>query len=141
MKVPGFAIRVYYEDTDASGVVYHANYLRWFERARTEWLRGFGFDQERLLREAAVGFTLASIQVQYLLPARLDDELLALTRVTAVGKASIRFEQEIQYARSPADVLARAAVRVGCVGIPDFRPRRMPTALEQVLNKEFAHDG
>jgi acyl-CoA thioester hydrolase len=137
----GLAIRVYYEDTDASGVVYHANYLRWFERARTEWLRQYGFSQERLLREAGVGFTLASINVRYLRPARLDDELLVLTRVIAVGKASIRFEQEIQYAGDGEGVLAQATVRVGCVGVPDFRPQRMPAALEQVLNKESRHDG
>jgi acyl-CoA thioester hydrolase len=136
----GFAVRVYYEDTDASGVVYHANYLRWFERARTEWLRQYGFSQERLLREQGVGFTLASINVRYLLPARLDDELLVLTRVIAVGKASIRFEQEIQYARD-GGTLAQAVVRVGCVGVTDFRPQRMPAALEQALSKESGHDG
>lgn len=134
-------VRVYYEDTDATGVVYHANYLRWFERARTEWLRAHGFSQERLLRDAGIGFTLASISVRYLLPARLDDELRVITRVTFIGKASVRFEQEIQYDRSEAQRLAHASVRVGCVGIADFRPRRLPEALEQALSKEQGHDG
>jgi acyl-CoA thioester hydrolase len=132
-------IRVYYEDTDASGVVYHANYLRWLERARTEWLRNLGFGQERLLREAGVGFTLASLTIRYLLPARLDDELLVTARVTAIGKASIKFDQEIQYARSGGGILTTASVKVGCVGIPGFRPQRMPAAIEEGLRKEFEH--
>ena len=135
-----FPVRVYYEDTDVSGVVYHANYLRWFERARTEWLRGLGFDQERLLRESAAGFTVASLTVRYLSPARLDDELLVVTRVTSLGKASIKFEQQIQYARN-AVVLAMASVRVGCISVPGFRPQRIPEAIEVALSKERAHVG
>lgn len=127
-------VRVYYEDTDASGVVYHANYLRWFERARTEWLRRLGFSQELLL-ERGVGFTVASLSVRYLRPARLDDELLVLTRVTAMGRASIEFGQEIQYARPDQPPLSTAAVRVGCVGVPGFRPRRLPPEVEQVLSE------
>ncbi|HXG27701.1 MAG TPA: tol-pal system-associated acyl-CoA thioesterase [Nevskiales bacterium] len=137
-----YPVRVYYEDTDASGVAYHANYLRWFERARTEWLRGLGFGQERLLREAGIGFTVASLSVRYLRPARLDDELIVRTQVLAVGKASIRFEQHIHYAGAePGAALAMASVRVGCVGVGDFRPRRMPDAIEQALMKELGHVG
>jgi acyl-CoA thioester hydrolase len=137
-----YPVRVYYEDTDASGVAYHANYLRWFERARTEWLRGLGFGQERLLREAGVGFTVASLSVRYLRPARLDDELIVRTQVLAVGKASIRFEQHIHYAGGePGATLATASVRVGCVGVSDFRPQRMPDAIEQALMKELGHVG
>jgi acyl-CoA thioester hydrolase len=128
--------RVYYEDTDASGVVYHANYLRWFERARTEWLRQHGFSQEQLLRETGVGFTVASLTVKYLLPARLDDELLVTTRVSFMGKASIEFEQKIQYARTDGAVLAVASVRVGCVNVSDFRVQRIPEVIASVLLKE-----
>ena len=134
-------VRVYYEDTDATGVAYHANYLRWFERARTEWLRRRGFSQQRLLQETGIGFTLASINVRYLLPARLDDELVVSTRVTFVGRASVRFEQEIQYAPGNKAVLALATVRVGCIGAADFRPKRLPEVLEQALEKEYGHDG
>lgn len=130
-------IRVYYEDTDASGVVYHANYLRWLERARTEWLRQHGFGQEQLLREQGVGFTVASLGIRYLLPARLDDELLVNTRVSALGKASIKFEQEIQYAEPAGRILATASVRVGCVSLTGFRPQRIPATIEQALQKEF----
>jgi acyl-CoA thioester hydrolase len=137
-----YPVRVYYEDTDASGVAYHANYLRWFERARTEWLRGLGFGQERLLREAGVGFTVASLSVRYLRPARLDDELIVRTQVLAVGKASIEFEQHLHYAGTRGDTaLATAVVRVGCIGVEGFRPRRMPDAIEQALMKELQHVG
>jgi acyl-CoA thioester hydrolase len=137
-----YPVRVYYEDTDASGVAYHANYLRWFERARTEWLRQLGFGQARLLREAGVGFTVASLSVRYLRPARLDDELLVRTRVTGVGKASIEFEQHLHYAGAGGDAaLAAATVRVGCIGVEGFRPRRMPVAIEQALLKEMEHVG
>ncbi len=135
-----YPLRVYYEDTDASGVVYHANYLRWFERARTEWLRHLGFGQERLLRDAGVGFTVASLSVRYLRPARLDDELLVCTQVSGLGKASIEFAQHLHYANSPDDaMLATATVRVGCVGVEGFRPRRMPASIEQALRKELEH--
>jgi acyl-CoA thioester hydrolase len=134
-------VRVYWEDTDASGVVYHANYLRWLERARTEWLRHLGFDQQRLMEQSAVGFTVADLSIRYLKPARLDDELLVLTRVSHVGKASIEFEQEIQYAQSGGRPLATASVRVGCVGLAGFRPQRLPDAIENALLKELKHVG
>lgn len=136
-----FAVRVYWEDTDASGVVYHANYLRWLERARTEWLRQLGFGQERLLSEVGVGFTVAELDIRYLLPARLDDELLVITQVTAVGKASIRFKQEIHYAQPGGQPLTTASVRVGCIQASGFRPQRMPEAIENAIVKELAYVG
>ena len=134
-------IRVYWEDTDAFGVVYHANYLRWLERARTEWLRQLGFGQERLLSEAGVGFTVAELDIRYLRPARLDDELLVTTQATAVGKASIKFKQEIQYAQPASPVLTTAVLRVGCIQASSFRPQRMPEAIENAIVKELAHVG
>lgn len=127
-------VRVYYEDTDASGVAYHASYLRWLERGRTEWLRGLGFDQQRLMRDEQAAFTLASLNIRYLRPARLDDELTVITRVARRARASIEFEQEIQ--SSEAATLAMAAVRVGCVGMPAFRPRRIPDRLMQELGND-----
>lgn len=125
-------VRVYYEDTDASGVAYHASYLRWLERGRTEWLRELGFDQERLMRDEQAAFTLASLNIRYLRPARLDDELAVITRVARRARASIEFDQEIQYVSQDA-TLATASVRVGCVGVPAFRPRRIPEAILQGL--------
>lgn len=118
-------VRVYYEDTDASAVAYHASYLRWFERARTEWLRAQGLGQEQLRIEEGVAFTLASIQVDYRRPARLDDELEVVTRVTSQRKASIEFEQRVRRARD-GEELTVARVRVGCVDATSFRPRALP---------------
>jgi acyl-CoA thioester hydrolase len=121
-------VRVYYEDTDASGVVYHANYLRYFERARTEWLRRLGFDQEGLRAEQGVAFTLANISVRFVRPARLDDELIVSARVSAHGRASIEFEQDIRFARDNT-VLTTAQARCGCVDMSTFRPRAVPEGI------------
>lgn len=125
-------LRVYWEDTDASGVVYHASYLRFFERARTEWLRALGFDQDRLLREFSTAFTVASLSIDYRSPARLDDALEVQTEIGELRRASLRFRQTL---RRSADttLLSRAEVRVGCVATPDFRPRALPAALLAVL--------
>ncbi|HEX4895851.1 MAG TPA: tol-pal system-associated acyl-CoA thioesterase [Solimonas sp.] len=120
-----FPVRVYYEDTDASGVAYHANYLRWFERARTEWLRALGMGQEALRVDANVAFTVANLEIAFRRPARLDDLLEVVTRVPQVRRASLVFEQELL---RPADgeLLARAQARVGCVSAADFRPAALP---------------
>jgi acyl-CoA thioester hydrolase len=136
-----FRLSVYWEDTDGSGVVYHANYLRWLERARTEWLRELGFSQQEMLSRLAVGFTVASLDIRYLRPARLDDELLVRTHVSHVGKASITFAQQIHYAHANDAVLATATVRVGCVGLESFRPQRMPEEIENAFLKEIKHVG
>ncbi len=136
-----YPVRVYWEDTDGSGVVYHANYLRWLERARTEWLRQLGFSQQEMMISAGIGFTVASIEIRYLKPARLDDELLVRTRVCDIGKASIVFKQEIHYAHSDKEILAMASVRAGCVGLTNFRPQRMPAAIEKAFLKEKLHVG
>lgn len=118
-------IRVYWEDTDASGVVYHANYLRWFERARTEWLRAKGFDQERLRLEKGVAFTVAGLEIQYRRPARLDDALRVTVVVSEARRASLSFFQTLLPAES-MEPLASATVRVACVDAASFRPRALP---------------
>jgi acyl-CoA thioester hydrolase len=118
-------VRVYYEDTDASAVAYHASYLRWFERARTEWLRARGMGQEDLRLRLGVAFTLASIEVRYRRPARLDDELEVLTEVAELRKASLEFEQRVRRRRD-GELLTEAWVRVGCVDAETFRPRALP---------------
>lgn len=128
-------LRVYYEDTDASGVAYHARYLHWLERARTEWLRGLGFSQETLIQQSGVGFTVASLDIRYLKPARLDNELVVSTRVRAVGRASIQFEQTIRQDHTH-QLLASANVKVGCVDVSGFKPRRMPASIESAITQE-----
>ena len=121
-------LRVYWEDTDASGVVYHANYLRWFERARTEWLRDKGYDQERLRTEQGVAFTVAGLEIRYLRPARLDDALQVEVSITEARRASLVFSQVIRRV-GDATLLSEATVRVGCVGAATFRPTAIPFVL------------
>lgn len=118
-------VRVYWEDTDASGVVYHANYLRWFERARTEWLRRLGHDQESLRTLRGLAFTVASLEIRYLRPARLDDALDVEVELASARRASLVFAQTL--CRSGrGQVLAEARVRIGCVDAASFRPCAVP---------------
>lgn len=118
-------VRVYWEDTDASGVVYHANYLRWFERARTEWLRAKGHDQESMRTQLGIAFTVASLEIRYLKPARLDDALEVHVQVPAARRASLGFVQRLLRAGS-GEVLCEASVRVACVDAATFKPRVLP---------------
>lgn len=124
-------VRVYYEDTDASGVVYHARYLTYFERARTEWLRSMGFGQTALAAELGAVFTVASASVAFRQPARLDDELAVTATVARIRRASLAFEQVIHRG---ADVIATGSFRVGCVDAVDYRPRAIPNTLVQELS-------
>ncbi|HEU0196916.1 MAG TPA: tol-pal system-associated acyl-CoA thioesterase [Nevskiaceae bacterium] len=126
-------VRVYYEDTDASGVVYHAAYLRYFERARTEWLRALGGSHRDLLAHFGVAFTVATITVDYLRPARLDDALCVVVDVEKVRRASLEFVESIHPQAGEA-VLARARVRIACVDVARFRPCGLPDALRERLS-------
>ncbi|ROR29799.1 tol-pal system-associated acyl-CoA thioesterase [Inmirania thermothiophila] len=127
-------VRVYYEDTDAAGVVYYANYLRYLERARTEWLRALGLGQERLRREAGVLFAVRSAELHFDAPARLDDELAVSVAVAERGGASLTFAQAIERVSPPGRVV-RARVRVACLDAERLRPRRLPPALIRELMK------
>jgi acyl-CoA thioester hydrolase len=121
-----WSVRVYYEDTDAGGVVYYANYLRYFERCRTEWLRALGIDQSALARDQGLQFVVARIEAEYRQPARLDDELEIHACARQVGHCSILFEQ---FAQRGDHLLARAQVTVACVDAHRRRPARLPEAL------------
>lgn len=123
-------IRVYYEDTDASGVVYHTTYLRYFERARTEWLRALGFGHRALMQDFGIAFTLANVSVDFKRPARLDDSLEVNAEIERVKRASLDFMQQI---RRDGIVLAQARARVACVDAVRFRPCALPLALRQAL--------
>jgi acyl-CoA thioester hydrolase len=131
--VPGLIhtlmLRVYYEDTDAGGVVYHANYLKFAERARTEMMRALGFAHSGIAAETGVLFTVRRIGVEYLLPARLDDLLGIETRIVELGGARLRLDQRVCRGER---VLAALDVLVACVG-RDGRPRRIPPALRAAL--------
>jgi acyl-CoA thioester hydrolase len=121
-------IRVYWEDTDAGGVVYHASYIRYFERARSEWLRAIGWSQGKLAEEQRVLFSVVDLQIRYQQPARLDDLLEVVTHPRIAGGASLEFDQQIQ---RDGVVVAGGRVLVACVDAASFKPRRLPATLRQ----------
>ncbi len=126
-----FPIRVYYEDTDAGGVVYYANYLKFFERARTEWLRMLGFGQHELAERTQCLFVVRGLDMQYRRPARLDDSLHIRSRIARVGRASIDFSQLCEREN---ELLASGQVQVGCVNRTTMRPAALPSDLAQALS-------
>ncbi len=115
-------VRVYYEDTDAGGIVYYANYLKFFERARTEWLRAIGVNQHQLLQEHGVMFVVKNVSADYHAPAKLDDVLKLTLRIEKLGRASIVFVQEAWHGEQ---LLNSARVKVGCVD-SSLRPSAVP---------------
>ena len=123
-------IRVYWEDTDAGGVVYHASYVRFLERARSEWLRSLGIGQQTLREQQGVVFAVRGMQLDFLAPARLDDALSVLVGVSSLGRASLVFEQRI-VRDADARVLLTATVKVACLSAPDFRPRPLPDGMRE----------
>lgn len=123
----GVPLRVYIEDTDAGGIVYYVNYLKYFERARTEFMRAAGFGKRTLLGEDIM-FVVHSMQVDYHRPAELDDELRVTARVSACGRARIRFEQRVLRG---AEEICRADVSVACVDPRSRKPRALPGEVRQ----------
>ncbi|QZD90421.1 YbgC/FadM family acyl-CoA thioesterase [Qipengyuania aurantiaca] len=117
-----YAVRAYYEDTDLSGIVYHANYLRWFERARSDLLRRLDIDQRAAIEAGEGAYALSEVKLKYLRPAKLDDDILIETRCTELKAASCRMHQK---AYRGAELLAEAHLRVGFVS-PNGRPIRQP---------------
>jgi acyl-CoA thioester hydrolase len=123
-------VRVYWEDTDAGGVVFYANYLKFFERARTEWLRAQGFGQQALLEQTGAVFIVAETRVRYLLPARLDDLLEVTVNPQSIGRVGLQVHQQ---ARRDGALLAEGDIRVACVDRTSFKPRRIPPHLLERL--------
>jgi acyl-CoA thioester hydrolase len=134
-----FPLRVYYDDTDLSGVVYHANYVRWFERARSDLLRILGVDQQAAVEAGEGAYAVADIFVRFVSPAKLDDAVIIQTRVEELGAASARM---CQLAFRNDNLLAEARVRVGFIS-PEGRPRRQPAPWRAAFNTfvagEFLH--
>ncbi len=128
-------VRVYYEDTDAEGVVYFANYLKFVERARTEWLRSLGLEQDELRREHGVVFTVSETQVRFVCPARFNDLLQVRTRLVEKGRVRFTLEQDIW---RDEQLLAETRCVAACVDVTGFRPRRIPEQLRAVLHIETA---
>jgi len=124
-------VRIYWEDTDAGGVVFYANYLKFFERARTEWLRGLGFSQQAMRDADGAIFVVTDTSVQYRQPARLDDALSVSVVLVEAGRASLVLQQQ---AWRGDTLLAEGRIRIGCVDAGNFRPRRIPNAILERLS-------
>jgi acyl-CoA thioester hydrolase len=124
-------VRVYWEDTDAGGVVFYANFLKFFERARTVWLRSKGYSQEQLRSERGTGFIVTDAWVSYRRPARLDDLLDVTVALTRVGQASLQIAQQASriVPDGTNELLADGTIRIGCVELGTYRPRRIPTEI------------
>jgi acyl-CoA thioester hydrolase len=127
--------RVYWEDTDGGGVVYYANYLKFLERARTEWLRALGFSQTDLVKDPGVIFVVSNLSIEYASPARLDDSLDITCNVEMDGRVCMRFAQHI---RRGGQVLVEAAVRVACLDAQSFRPKRIPAGIADAIREQGA---
>jgi len=123
-------VRVYWEDTDAGGVVFYANYLRFFERARTEWLRAQGVEQQRLREASGAIFIVGEAALRFLAPARLDDALEVTAHVSEFGRATMSFEQQAWRGDS---LLCDARIRVAAVDAASLRPCRLPPAITALL--------
>lgn len=134
-----FPIRIYWEDTDAGGIVFYANYLKFFERARTEWLRSLGLEQQRLREQSGGMFVVTDTQVQYRRPARLDDQLLVTASLQSGGRASLTIAQQAFLAPAPGGdgsaplLLCEGTIRIGWVEASTLRPARIPPTLLEVL--------
>ena len=125
-------MRIFWEDTDAAGIVFYANYLKFFERARTEWLRSLGFGQEQLRTGAGIAFVVSETRLRYRRPARLDDVLDVRVAVVHDGQASLEIAQE---ARRAGELLADGTIRIGCVELGTFRPCRIPNDIRLSLHR------
>jgi len=125
-----FPVRVYYEDTDAAGVVYYANYLKFMERARTEWLESLGFPLAAFEREHGVVFVVHRCEIDFLLPGRLNDTLDVSVEPVKLGAATLKARQDV---RRGADLLTSALVTLACLDAARWRPARMPAGLAEKL--------
>lgn len=126
-------IRVYYEDTDSGGVVYYANYLKYMERARTEWLRSLGFEQDQLIEQNGIIFAVRRVEVDYMAPARFNDALEVRVGIVESKRASITFMQEI-INTSSGSILCSGRVQVASVDATTFRPRPIPESVLKELS-------
>lgn len=131
----GFPLRVYWEDTDAGGIVFYANYLKFMERARTEWLRSLGFHQQALREQVGGMFVVSETSVQYHRPAQLDDALWVTARVLQAGRVSLTIAQQVLLRREgAADVLlAEGTIRIGWIDARTFKPGRIPAPILEAL--------
>ena len=140
MTVFSHPVRIYYEDTDAGGVVYYANYLKYFERCRTEWLRSLGHHQVDLLAKHDIAFVVKSVAADYKRPGRLDDHLEAGLRLSHLGRAQLQFEQWVERinADGSRETLVTGHVKLACVNLKTLRPVSLPDWLLSQLQPSDA---
>jgi acyl-CoA thioester hydrolase len=134
-------VRVYYQDTDAGGVVFHGRYLNFFERARTEWLRQLGFAVRQLAEDEGVLFIVRELRVSYLRPAQVDDMLTVTATVETLGRAQFTLDQRVLRA---ADLLVQGSVNLACVSVQGLKPARVPPRVSGALGlsagQEITHE-
>jgi len=139
-----FPIRIYWEDTDAGGIVFYANYLKFMERARTEWLRSLGIEQQKLRSDSGGIFVVSETSLKYHRPARLDDQLLVTARLRQAGTASLIIEQRVlsnpEHKGTPEELPAQAllcegTIRIGWVNAASMRPSRLPASVSTVFER------
>ena len=130
IKTFSFPVRIYFEDTDSGGVVYHSNYLKFMERARTEWLRTVGIDQHHLKYHAHIMFVVHRIDIQYKLPARFNDDLVVKSELLEIGSSKIEFRQMIY---RDEEMLIDANVDIACIDSEKFKPVRIPSTVKQTM--------
>ena len=130
IKTFSFPVRIYFEDTDSGGVVYHSNYLKFMERARTEWLRSVGIDQRHLKHQAHIMFVVHRIDIQYKLPARFNDDLIVKSELIDIGSSKIEFRQMIY---RDDELLIDANVDIACIDSEKFKPVRIPSTVKQTM--------
>ncbi|PCH85430.1 MAG: tol-pal system-associated acyl-CoA thioesterase [Piscirickettsiaceae bacterium] len=133
-RIHQWPIRIYYEDTDMQGIVYYANYLKYFERARTEFLRSKGFEQGALIKEHRVAFAVRSVQVEYIKPATFNDELIVTTTVAKLKRASLIFEQTIVRATANHETINTAVIKVACLDAQSMKVKAIPTLMIEQLS-------
>ena len=125
--------RVYYEDTDSGGVVYYANYLKFMERARTEFIRHIGFEQDQLIEQQNIIFAVRSVQLDYKTPARFNDELNITANVIEMKKVSMLFEQKITNIKQSSNILCEGQVRIACLHADTFKPCAIPKNILEAI--------
>lgn len=134
-----FPVRIYWEDTDAGGIVFYANYLKFFERARTEWLRSLGIGQQQLREQTGGIFVVTDARLRYLRPARLDDELIVTAQLQETSRASLTIVQQAllnneQAPNQPRALLSEGTIHIGWVDAASMRPARIPSTLLEQLS-------
>ncbi len=127
-------VRVYWEDTDAGGIVFYVNYLKFFERARTEWLRTLGIEQRQMVERAQGMFVVSATHIRYLRPARLDDELIVTASLIEMGRASMTIAQRVLLKNErDAPLLCEGTIRIGWVNASTLKPARIPQTILETL--------